>query len=147
MCESLCKKYIKYTNPNRTGAYTKKIVPSAPHKSPKSRENLLFPDSGAYTEKMSCQIHFFVVSGAQGDDFFTYAPFPPQNRVNREDIMDKWGTVEHFFCICPTYPRSGIKILTLCARNTIKGNQAGQELCPPGSLAAYQHKRQVFFQA
>ena len=90
-----------YSIPNRTGAYTEKIIPSAPHKSPKSRENLLFLHSGAYTEKTSWQIHFFVISGAQGDDFSAYAPFPTQNRVNREDITYKWGTVEHFFCICP----------------------------------------------
>lgn len=30
--------------------------------------------NGAYTEKLFCQIHFFEFGGAQGENFFVYAP-------------------------------------------------------------------------
>lgn len=34
--------------------------------------------------------------------------------------MDKWGTVEQFSCICPTYPETGIKICHFAQEIVVK---------------------------
>lgn len=56
------------------GAHTKKFFPYAPTRAQKATKYALYPYSGAYTEKKSRQIPFFVISGAQGDNFLVYAP-------------------------------------------------------------------------
>ena len=73
--------HTKYSAPIKTGVYRKIFLPCTLRKVFEADQTDSFPPTGVYTEKIVSQIHFFAISGVQGDNFSVYDPFSHGSRA------------------------------------------------------------------